>query len=150
MAKISSRIPIRLPVTAVVLLILGIVAGPQIRSSFSEETLAKNILLNAIPFILIFVAIILIYISIIRQVARVLNNKISARIHKSIQSVCMSGIVLGVVGMFQPWWFAAYRIGFLLLLVSTLAHIMWSHVTPREVRRQEDLSSASAKNMEST
>lgn len=142
MAKRRPRVPIGLPLAAVVLLILGIVAGPQIRSSFSEETLVKNVLLNAVPFILIFLAILLIYITLIWQVAGVLNNRIPARIHRPIETICMAGIVLGVVGMFQPWWFAAYRIGFLVLLVSTLAHILWSHVTPKEVRRQEDLGGA--------
>ncbi len=142
MAKIRPHVPVRLTVSAVVLLILGIVAGPQIRSSFSEETLARNVLLNAIPFILTFVGVILIYISIIKQVASVLNNNISSRIHRSVGAICMAGIVLGVVGMFQPWWFAAYRIGFLVLLVSMLAYILWNHVTPREVRRREDLGSA--------
>ena len=135
MAKLRLRVPIGLPIAAVVSLILGIVAGPLIRSSFSEKVLAKNVLLNAIPFILIFVAILLVYITIIRQVARALNNHIPARTHRLIEIICTAGIVLGIVGMFQPWWFAAYRIGFPVLLVSTLAYILWSHVTPKEVRR---------------
>ena len=136
MAKVRPRVPKGLPIVAVVLVMLGIVAGPQIRSFFSEETLAKNVLLHAIPFILIFVAILLIYITIVWQVARTLHNTIPARIHRAIEAICMAGIVLGLVGMFQPWWFPAYRIGFLVLLMSTLAYILWSHVTPKEVRRE--------------
>ena len=42
----------------------------------------------------------------------------------------ISGIVVGAVGMFQPWLFRAYTLGFLLLLFSTLAFIVWSHVRP--------------------
>jgi hypothetical protein len=125
------------------LLILGILTGPQIRSSLSGETLARNVLLNAIPFILIFVAVVLIYITIIWGMASVLNKAIPARMHRSIERVCMAGIALGVVGMFQPWWFAAYRMGFLVLLISTLAYILWSHITPKDTRRQEEASSGS-------
>jgi len=139
--KIRPRVPIGLPIAAVVLLVLGILAGPQIRSMISEEALAKNVLLNAIPFILIFVAIILFYIIIIWLVASVLNNNIPLRIHRPIELACMVGIVLGVVGMFQPWWFAVYRIGFVVLLVSTLSYILWSHITPKGIRREEELPS---------
>jgi len=135
-AKACPRILIGLPVAAVLLLTLGLAAGPQIRSSFSEEILAKNVLLNAIPFILIFLAILLFYIALVRQIATVLNHNIPARTHRRIEVVCMAGIVLGVVGMFQPWWFAAYRIGFSVVLVSTLAYILWSHVVPKEVERR--------------
>jgi hypothetical protein len=34
--------------------------------------------------------------------------------------------------MFQPWVFLAYRYGFLVLLISTLGFILWSHIVPRE------------------
>ena len=40
------------------------------------------------------------------------------------------GIVLGVLCMFQPWLFAGYRFGFLLVLFATLGFIVWSHITP--------------------
>ena len=136
MAKTRPRILVGLPLVAVLLLVLGLVAGPQIRSSFSEETLTKNVLLNAIPFILIFLAILLFYIAIVRQVAVALNRSISDRIHHGIEVVCMVGILLGVVGMFQPWWFGAYRIGFLVVLASTLTYILWSHVIPKEAERK--------------
>jgi hypothetical protein len=51
--------------------------------------------------------------------------------------VLIGGIVLGVIGMFQPWLFAAYRFGFILLLVSTLGFILWSHIVPRDESREE-------------
>lgn len=139
MAKTRPRILIGLPLVAILLLVLGLAAGPQIRSSFSEETLTKNVLLNAIPFILIFLAILLLYIAIVRQVAIVLNRNISARIHHGIEVACMVGILLGVVGMFQPWWFGAYRVGFLVVLTSTLSYILWSHVVPKEMRRRSPI-----------
>jgi hypothetical protein len=40
----------------------------------------------------------------------------------------MGGILFGVVCLFQPFSFIPYRYGFLLLLVSTLSFILWSHV----------------------
>jgi hypothetical protein len=49
--------------------------------------------------------------------------------------------------MFQPWSFAGYRFGFLLLFVSTLAFILWSHIVPRGVH-QEHLGSVSISDFE--
>ncbi len=140
MAKIRELVPIGLPISAIVLFVLGLLAGPVIRSTFSEEALAQNVLLNAIPFILIFVAIVLVYVILIWVSASLLNDRIPRRIHAPIESATIAGIVLGILGMFQPWVFAAYRYGFYLLLVSTLAYILWSHITPKGVRRGEELS----------
>jgi hypothetical protein len=50
------------------------------------------------------------------------------------ERVIIGGIVLGVVCMFQPWVFVGYKYGFLLVLFSTLAFIVWSHVTPADVQ----------------
>lgn len=143
MSNIRPRVPIGLPISAVVLAILGFVIGPIIQSSFSEETLARNVLLNAIPFILIFVAIILGYITVTWLVVTGLSNNIPRRIYRPIETALIAGIVLGVGGMFQPWWFVAYRVGFIVLLVSTLGYILWSHVTPKGMRRQEEVSGVS-------
>ncbi len=140
MAKIRPRVPIALPISVVVLLILGFFAGPVIKSTMSEEQLATNVLLSAIPFILIFVAIVLTFITIIVLVASVLSNNIPERIYRPLETVCILGIVLGVVGMFQPWSLAVYRYGFFLLLISTLAFILWSHVTPKGTGREEEQS----------
>jgi hypothetical protein len=143
MVKIRPRIPFRLLIAMVVLVILGVLAGPFIRSRATEEQLAKNVLLHAIPFILIFAAIVLGLISFIRLVASVLNNNIPLSVHRPIEAVIISGIVLGAVGMFQPWFFAAYRIGFHVLLISTISFIVWSHIIPKGVRRQEEIGSVS-------
>jgi hypothetical protein len=143
MVKIRPRVPIGLPIAMVVLVILGILAGPFIRSRVTEEQLAKNVLLHAIPFILIFVAIVLGLISFIWLVASVLNNNIPPRVHRPIEAIFIGGIVLGAVGMFQPWFFIAYRIGFHVLLISTLCFIVWSHIIPKGARRQEEIGSVS-------
>ncbi len=140
MAKIRPRVPIGIPIAAVVLLILGLVAGPFIESSVPEEQLATNVLISAIPFLLIFVAIILALITIIWLVATALSNNIPERTYRPIETILIAGIVLGVVGLFQPWSFAVYRYSFQVLLISTLAFILWSHVIPKGVRRQEETS----------
>jgi len=48
------------------------------------------------------------------------------------ERVTIGGIVLGVIMMFQPWFFALFSWGFYLLLLATLAFIVWSHVAPAD------------------
>ena len=138
------RIPKGLFITIAILLVLGIISGPIIRSLASEEQMTRNVLLSALPFIFIFAAIILGFIAVIVMVASVLNNQISPRVHKIIEYCLIAGIVLGVFGMFQPWIFEGYRYGFLVLLFSTLGFILWSHVSPRREQQQEEIGSATA------
>ena len=138
MGKYRPRVPIGLPIAVVVTLVLGLVATPLINSLASEEQLAQNVLLNAIPFILIFVSIILAFITIIWAVATALNNNISKKTHSILEGLIIAGIVLGILGMFQPWLHAGFKYGFLLLLISTLSFILWSHVTPKREERQTD------------
>ena len=76
-------------------------------------------------------SILLAFISLIVVIGSMLNNNIPARIYKIIESILIAGIVLGVFGMFQPWLFYGYKYGFILLLVSLLLFIIWSHVSPR-------------------
>jgi hypothetical protein len=130
-----AHVPIGLPIAAVITLVVGLVAGPIIDSLATEEQLGRNVLLSAIPFVFIFVAIILTFITIIWLVATALNNQIPERTYRVIEAIIIAGIVLGIIGMFQPWIFSAYRFGFLLLLFSTLAFILWSHVVPRGARK---------------
>ena len=117
--KIRPRVPIGLPIAMVVLLLLGFLAGPFIQSQATQQQLSTNVLLHAIPFILIFVAIVLGFISLIWLLASVLNNVVSVEFHRPVEAIVIGGIVLGILGMFQPWSFAAYRIGFHVLLIST-------------------------------
>jgi hypothetical protein len=132
------RVPITLLIVIAVLLVLGLLVGPFINSRMTEEQLADNVILNAIPFILIFAAIILGFIAIIVIVASILDNNISTRAHRIVERILIAGIVLGVLGMFQPWLFEAYKYGFVLLLISTLSFILWSHITPKRELVQED------------
>lgn len=94
--------------------------------------------LQALYFILGFLLILGLFIAFIRFVSKRLSYTISGERFTAIERVIIAGIVLGVVAMFQPWIFLAYRWGFLLLLFSTLAFIVWSHVTPKAVLYGEE------------
>jgi hypothetical protein len=150
MKKIRPRVPIGLPIAIVVLLILGAIAGPVIRSLFTEQQLSTNVILSAIPFVLIFAAIVLTFITLVAFVASLLNHNISPEVHRPIELAIIGGIVLGVIGMFQPWSFTAYRVGFFVLLFSTLSFILWSHIIPRGVHHTEEVGSVSISEYEQT
>ncbi len=135
------RVPLGLPITAIVLFVLGLLTGPLIQANATEQQLAANVLLNAIPFILISVSIILVFVTLIWAIASSLNDNISRRIYRPIELALIAGIVLGVAGMFQPWLHILFRGGFYLLLFSTLGFILWSHVRPSTAHRQRPLGS---------
>jgi hypothetical protein len=52
---------------------------------------------------------------------------------KRLEQLVVAGMVLGTVGMFQPWHLDLYQYGFALLGLCTLAFIVISHV-PVETR----------------
>lgn len=131
MAQSRFRFPTGLAISIVITLILGLAAGPFIAARATPEQMARNVLLSALPFILIFAAIIMTYIGIITIVARLLNDTISNRIHRPIELTLIGGILLGILGMFQPWVFGLFKTGFFVLLISTLGFILWSHVVPK-------------------
>jgi hypothetical protein len=71
-----------------------------------------------------------------------LNFRISARAYDIVEKIIIGGIILGIVFMFQPWVFVLFRYGFYLLLISTLAFIVWSHIAAEEP--VDDLASDTA------
>jgi hypothetical protein len=141
--KARTRVPLGLPIAGVILLILGLTIGPLIRSRATEEQLAQNVLLSAAPFILVFVAILLFFMSLVWLIASALNHQIPRRIYQPIEWFAIGGIVVGIVGLFQPWSFLLFRYSFTVLLFFTLFFILWSHVLPRRARREEELSTTS-------
>jgi hypothetical protein len=147
MTKRRLRLPVGLFIAIAVTLILGLVAKPVITSLTTEKQRATNVLLSALPFILIFVSILLVFISLINMSASVLNDYISERMYRIIETALIAGIVLGVVGMFQPWLMILYKIGFMVLLVSTLGFIWWSHVKPKRERRQKEVGAPSGQDV---
>lgn len=139
MAKSRLRLPVGLFIAIVVTLVLGLVASPVIKALTTEKQRATNVLLSAIPFILIFVAILLAFISLINMSASLLNGNISQRLFLLVERILIAGIVLGILGMFQPWLIIFYKVGFIVLLVSTLGFIWWSHIKPKRERRQKEV-----------
>lgn len=142
------RVPIGVPIAAVIMFILGFVAQPVIEALATEEQMASNVLLSAIPFILVFIGIILTYMTIIWLIATALNHNISPRTYRVIEMILIGGIVVGALGMFQPWTMSFFKPGFLILLLSTLSFILWSHITPKGKLRHEELGSVSVTEIE--
>ena len=142
-------IPVRLLVVVAVLYAAGFAAGPIVKASFTQDQLIQNVLLTAIPFILVFIAIILSFIAVIVVASRLLSGTIAGQLYRTIEMGLIGGIVLGVAGMFQPWVYDLYRAGFLLLLFSTLGFILWSHIKPRGAPPASELGAVSIAEVES-
>ena len=53
-------------------------------------------------------------------------------LHSQIERVMIVGIILGAIGMFQPWVFALFGWGFLLLAITTLGFTIISNVPVRK------------------
>ncbi len=142
--KSGGGVPKGLPISAVILLILGLIAWQIMPNIVTEEQMARNVILAAIPFILIFASIIIAFMSLVWFAASKLNDNISEKTYRPIEYILIGGIVLGILLMFQPWVFELFRVGFFLLLVSTIFYILWSHVRPKGTDQSEELSGVSA------
>lgn len=105
---------------------------------FSEEA-RKGVLINAVPFFSTFIGILLLFALLIVLTAKRYNGKVPVRCHKSIERTLVAGIIFGVFFLFQSFSIVPYRYGFLLLLVSTLSFILWSHVIPASAKVTDDL-----------
>lgn len=130
MSSGRKRLLIILLAVAIALWIAGIVTGPVV-AGMDPKTLTDNTILNGIPFILIVIGIIVAFIDFIILMATLLNNKVSENVYRPVERFLIAGIVLGVIGMFQPFTVILYTIGFIVLLISTFGFIFWSHIVPR-------------------
>ena len=126
----KTGVPRGLPIASVITLILGLIALPIVNNFATEEQLARNVLIAAIPFILIFASIILAFMSFIWWLGTRLNDKVPEKTYRPIEMILIGGILLGVFLMFQPWLFQLFRVGFFMLLASTLGLIVCVHVRP--------------------
>lgn len=135
--KKTARPPFFLLTTAGILAVLGVILIIPI-NGLPERTKSDNVLLTGIPFILIFVGIIFAFVFVIWLIASRLNNRISQRAYNRVELTIVGGVGLGLLGMFQAWNIAGYQIGFHLLLASFIAFNIWSHVTPKRIRRGEE------------
>jgi hypothetical protein len=89
------------------------------------------VLITGIPFLLVFVGILLTYISLIVTVSRYYSGYITPKALNPIFYACIVGIVVGIILMFQPIAKVLYTIGFLILLFSLLSFMVVGHITPR-------------------
>lgn len=135
--KKGGGLPRGMPISVVILLVLGFIAMQVMPNIVTEEQMARNVLLAAIPFILIFAAIIIAYMSLVWYVSSKLSGSISERTFRPVEYALIAGIILGIILMFQPWVFALFRVGFFMLLLSTLGYILWSHITPKGESEEE-------------
>jgi len=127
----KSGVPKGLPIASAILLALGLIAIPIV-NNVSEEQLARNVIIAAIPFILIFASIIVAFMSLVWFASSRLSGNISEKVYRPIEYILIGGIVVGIFFMFQPWFFPLFKNGFFLLLASTIGYILWSHVRPKE------------------
>jgi hypothetical protein len=114
---------------AILLFVFAYVFG-NAAPALVSEVVRNGVLFHAIPFFAAFVGILLLFILLIVLVARRFNGRIPGRTYKGMEYVAIGGIVFGVICLFNPWNLVPYRYGFMLLLGSTLAFILWSHVAP--------------------
>lgn len=141
-------VPKGLPISAVVLFILGLVAMPLINNNVSDEQISKNVIISAIPFILIFASIIIVFMSLVWFASSKLSGNISEKVYRPIEYALIGGIVVGILFMFQPWVFQLFKIGFFILLGSTIGFILWSHVRPKGAEEEAELGGISVSEIE--
>ncbi len=134
--KIRPLIPLKLLIAAAVLFGLSWGARPALTALVPDLEQSTDILLLAIPFLLVFVPIILCYMSLIVFVGKILYQKVPEGVYKAIEYVFIAGIVLGILCMFQPWAFLLFKVGFFVLFGSLLGFMIWSHVARKQTRRE--------------
>jgi len=143
MSKGRKRLLIGMLSVAIGFIVLGVIDTQIILATTTQQERADNPLVGGVPFLLIFIGILLSYIDFIIWLATRLNNKISEKVVRPIERILIAGIVLGVIGMFQPFTVTLYTLGFIVLFVSLLSYIAWSHVVPRGVHRTAEIGSVS-------
>ena len=133
--KIRPLIPLKLLIAAAVLLALSFAARPVLSALVPDLESSTNALLLAIPFVLVFVPIILGFMALIVFVSKVIHQRVPERAYKIIEYVFIIGIVLGIISMFQPWTFLLFKPGFFMLFGSLIGFMIWSHVAAKQIRR---------------
>lgn len=137
------RLLFTLLIVAIALWILGALAGPFIQNSTTLQQRADNAILGGISFILIFIGIVVAFVDLIIFLATKLNNNVRESVYRPILNILIAGIVLGVIGMFQPFVFELYQIGFVMLFFSLIGFMAWSHLVPKGVQRGAEVGAVS-------
>lgn len=96
--------------------------------------------MTAAVFIPMIIGLIVAFGFFIAFVSRKRSGNVKRRTYLTIILVIVGGIIGGIVLMFQPWTPAVFNLGFDLVLISTLAFMVWSHVTPKpdEIQAAEE------------
>ncbi len=128
MRKRLSRTLTRFAIAIVIVLAIGEIINLY-TGTLSEER-QQEVLIKAVPFVAIFVAIVLAFICLVVIVAITLGGKVPLRSYRPIEFILIAGILIGVVGLFQGWKMFVYEYGFLIVLFSLLAFMIWSHLSP--------------------
>jgi len=137
MSEKKIKPPYVLLIIAALLAVFGLLYDQFILVSIPVELQIDNVILTAITFISIFVAILLVYIFLINLVGQLLTNRIPEKIYRIINMALIVGIVGSIIMMFQPFSIYLYRRGFPVLLFSILGFILWSHIIPRQLPEEE-------------
>jgi hypothetical protein len=134
--KIRALIPLKLLIAAAVLFALSLAVRPVLEALVPDLQTSSDVLILAIPFLLIFIPIILGYMSLIVFVSKLLHQRVPEAAYRLIEYVLIGGIVAGILCMFQPWIFALFKIGFFILFGSLLGFMIWSHLAMKQKRRE--------------
>jgi hypothetical protein len=148
MSKSRKRLLIGMLIVAIGFIVVGVIDTQIVAATMTSQDLANNPLAGGIPFLLIFIGILLSYIDLIIFMATKLNNRISEKVFRPIERLLIAGIVLGIIGMFQPFVMGLYTLGFIVLFVSLLSYIAWSHIVPRGAHRASEIGSVSISEVE--
>jgi hypothetical protein len=138
MANNKIRPPLALPIISVLLVIFGAFYGRYILVSIPMEEQINNVILTAVPFICYFVAVLLIYIFLINIFSQRLNHRISPKIYKPLFLVIIAGIIGGILMMLQPYTIVLFKASFMVVLVSLLLFIFWSHIIPADIAEEDE------------
>ena len=96
-------------------------------------------------FLTLFVAVLLAFVFFgIFLPTRLLNGRVPRRGYLAVEYVITAGILIGVVGMFQPWSLVVYKNGFYLLGASLACFMIWAHISPKTRRHEQEEKEARA------
>lgn len=124
------RPPYFLLIISVGIVILGILYQNFVLTGIPEQTQIDNVILIAVPFICYFVAILLVYIFLINISGQLLRGRVSEKLYKLLNMILIAGIIIGIIMMLQPLSMVIFKISFVIVLISLLLFMVWSHVTP--------------------
>ena len=121
-------------ITAVAGLLIWLLSRALLPRSVRDE-----VIIQGIPFVAFVASATLLFIMVIALTDHWLHRRIPHRTHRAVEFTLIGGVLLGMVCLFQPLSIAPYGFGFGLLLLATLALILWNHVLPRSARDDPSL-----------